>query len=84
MIDISVPAHKISMKHHRSDHVLHEFYLKKIGFDYFIYCLGKNGEPLSNQKIRIEIHHKDFPDISSKHDQTLTLDKTGRVKLGPL
>lgn len=34
-----------NIKNHRRDKGLYEMYLRKIGKDYYIYCLGKNGEP---------------------------------------
>ena len=56
-------------------------YLRQIGQNYYIHCLGNNGEPLKNQKINITARHKDFNDPVKK---AITLDKMGRVKLGPL
>lgn len=56
-------------------------YLKQLGQDYYIFCLGKNGEPLRNQKIKLMVKH--MYNNEQIYD-TLTLDKTGRVKLGPL
>ena len=50
----------IKIKSHQRDNSLHEMYLKQIDGDYYIYCLGKNGEPLRNHKVELKVTHKDF------------------------
>lgn len=81
MEQMATQSHTFTVKHHRDDKCLHELYLKQIGADYFIYCLGKNGEPLRNQKVNINVKHIDYQEAIH---HTLTLDTMGRVKLGPL
>mmetsp|Transcript_16285 Transcript_16285/g.25169 ORF Transcript_16285/g.25169 Transcript_16285/m.25169 type:complete len:140 (-) Transcript_16285:527-946(-) len=66
---------------HSSDRQTKEFYLRRTGGEYFIYCLGKNGEAVVNQKVTVERYHKDFR--SPLYD-TLSTDKEGRILLKAL
>ena len=50
-----ISQHKDSVKN------LNEQYLRKIGSDYFLYVLGRNGEAqLSSNKVKIRVKHKDY------------------------
>ena len=53
-------THQFTVKHHRHDHGLYEMYMRQIGKDYFIFCMGKNGDPLRNEKLTVKIKHMDF------------------------
>jgi hypothetical protein len=56
-------------------------YLRKVGPDYFVYVLGRNGEPQVKADVSITSHHKDFSD---SHSTYLKTDKLGKVGLGNL
>lgn len=60
MQELSAKGDKFKIKHHRNDNCLYEMYLSQVGPDYFIYCLGKNGEQLRNQKITLTVKHMDY------------------------
>lgn len=46
-----------------------------------MYMLGRNGEPIADHKIQIQVSHKDF---SGEGTQELTTDSEGKVALGQL
>ena len=54
--------------------------MRKIGKNYFVYCLGRNGEPQTNGTVNLSIKHKDKATVK----ESLDLDKNGRVGLGEL
>ena len=56
-------------------------YLRKIGGDYFIYVLGRNGEPQVKTDINVNAFHKDF---DNGNHTNLKTDKEGKVGLGSL
>ena len=59
--------------------------MRRIGRDNFVFLLGRNGEPISNQKIEIGVFHKDYsPTSPNQVSQSLTTDVEGKVGLGPL
>jgi len=60
-----------------------ELFLRKEGGEYFIYLLGKNGEPRSNVNIKIKVMHRKFIKFGEVNE-VLTTDKEGKVKLGHL
>lgn len=60
---------------------MYELYLRQIGRDYYIHCLGKNGEPLRNEHVDIVARHHFYPSVGR---QKMALNKNGIVKLGPL
>ena len=60
---------------------MNELYLRRVNEQYFMYALGRNGEPQTNGKISVDVKHQDHPSFVS---QQLNLDKQGRVGLGSL
>ena len=53
-----------------------------MGADYFVYVLGRNGEPEANLSVTVSAWHKDFS--TEAQSITQTTDKQGRVGLGQL
>ena len=56
-------------------------YLRKIGKDYFIYALGRNGEPQNGTSIGVWLRHKDY---SVEAAESMKTDHQGKIKLGEL
>ena len=71
---------------HAHSYNMCEVYMRKQGKDHFVYVLGKNGEPRQDVNLGVEVMHKLFnPSEGNSVGQiTLTTDKEGKVKLGPL
>lgn len=67
--------------HSRSEGVGSELYLRKLGKEYFVYHLGRNGEAHANQELSIEVQHKDF---KKSVKELLRTDSGGKVALGAL
>ena len=58
-----------------------KFYMRKIGLDFMVSLLGKNGQPIINQLISIIFCH-DF--LSDKEEQTLITNEKGEIILNDL
>jgi hypothetical protein len=56
MESLGKPSRVFDIQHHRSDQYLYELYLRQLGPDYYVYCLGKNGEPCGNRAITLTPH----------------------------
>ncbi|MDB6175305.1 MAG: hypothetical protein JWL59_4616 [Chthoniobacteraceae bacterium] len=56
-------------------------HFSRIGADYIFDLLGKNGEPLSDQQVVFEFHHREFENAVSV---ALRSGENGRIDLGPL
>lgn len=65
---------------HSQSPTISELYLRRIDKQYYIYQLGRNGEPQTQGAIAVKVSHKDFEAAS----QVLQLDKWGKVGLGRL
>jgi hypothetical protein len=53
--------YNIYMKTNKNLGVFYERYLRKIGYNYYFYLLGKNGEPIGNAKVEFVFVHALFP-----------------------
>lgn len=65
---------------------MYALYLRKENSDYFLYLLGKNGEPKRNANIVVtplKFRYFLYADANKKQI-TLTTNKDGRVKLGKI
>ena len=69
------------MTEHRNSTRISELYLRRINRQYYVYALGRNGEPQTNGTIQVRVKHKDY---ESEVQESLNLDKHGRVGLGHL
>lgn len=59
-----------------------DIYLRKENGDYYLYLLGKNGEPKKNVNVTIKMVHRK---LGLKENTTnITTDKNGKIKLGHL
>jgi hypothetical protein len=56
-------------------------HLAKIGDNYVLELLGKNGEPFTDLPIRLSFKHRDY---KASHQVTLKSAPNGQVQLGPL
>jgi hypothetical protein len=56
-------------------------HLSSPGGLYVLDILGRNGEPLADRPVVVEVKHKDF---KSDHDISLKSDASGRIQLGEL
>ena len=71
----------IHVKNNQRNTLLSELYFRKIGQNFFVYMLGKNGEAKANRQILIYAKHKDF---DKTEEYELFTDKEGKVGLGQL
>ena len=69
------------MTEHRDSSRISELYLRRINKEYFVYALGRNGEPQTNGTIEVRVKHKDY---ESEVRESLSIGKHGRVGLGLL
>jgi hypothetical protein len=72
---------KIKVQHHVDARIC-ELYLRKVGQEYFVFVLGRNGEPQRNQTLEVRAWHKDAQ--GEAHTRSGTTDKQGKIGLGQL
>ena len=63
---------------------MNELYLRKENQDYYLYLLGKNGEPQSKVNVSLKVIHLEMFRQSESKIIPLISDKEGKIKLGPL
>jgi hypothetical protein len=61
---------------------LSDMYLRRESDQYYVYVLGKNGDPISGQSVEVKAVHKN--NTQEPCTETLVTDKRGRVHLGTL
>eukprot|EP00347_Sterkiella_histriomuscorum_P022623 403337784 len=71
------------MASNHSTKKMSDIYLRKEKGDYYLYLLGKNGEPKKNVNVTIGIIHAK-KGINNKARVDITTDKNGKIKLGHL
>eukprot|EP00347_Sterkiella_histriomuscorum_P016748 403352004 len=74
----------IQVQTHQYDKNMTELYLRKQQGDFYLYLLGKNGEPKPKQTISVQFAHLYFPQDSIESSVSLITDQEGKVKLGNL
>lgn len=60
-----------------------DIYLRKEQGDYYLYLLGKNGEPKKNVNVNIKLIHLQLGSHSDTNTN-ITTNKNGKIKLGHL
>ena len=60
-----------------------DLYLKKKDQNYYIYVLGKNGEPKEKVSVEVTLHHSIYSYLNLPKDILIT-DSDGKVKIGNL
>ena len=63
---------------------MNELYLRKEKGEFYIYLLGKNGEPKSSVNVNVRFAHPHLIDNNDMKKIVLKTDKEGKVKLGHL
>jgi hypothetical protein len=60
-------SHSLVVKEHKLDYVMSELYLRRQNKDYYLYLLGRNGEP-KQSKISVQLTHHNKNLQSNGHD----------------
>jgi len=60
---------------------MNELYFKKQDGNYYVFLLGKNGEPKPGVNIRVTVRHLKYP---ASPQEIIKTDAEGKVKLGHL
>jgi prolyl oligopeptidase PreP (S9A serine peptidase family) len=76
------PERTFLIQNHRSSHRICEMYLRKVGQDYFVHVLGRNGEAQKNNGVITTCYHKDHQ--ATAKQTSLITDQDGKIGIGPL
>jgi len=60
LVPFSTSTKSFRVRYYDNSNNINELFLKKNNKDYFIFMLGKNGEPQIGKNLKVEVMHKDF------------------------